>query len=77
MFAFGGLLTYFLFLSPCVICVSDFPELLLSLAIVVGICLLRTVEGLSVLKSCIEVDYPVSQNLPKDGVVPLNTPSHT
>ena len=76
MFAFGGLLTYFLFFFPCVICVFDFPESLLSMAIVVGICLLWRVEGLCVLSLCMEVCYPIGQNLPKDGVVLLNTPSH-
>ena len=75
-FAFGGLLTWFVHLFPFVICVSDFPESLLNLATILGICLLRRVEGLSVLSLCMEVFYPVSQNLPKDGVVPLSTPSH-
>ena len=71
-----GFLRIFCFYSH-VICVFDFPESLLSMAIVVGICPLQRVEGLSVLSLCMEVCYPVSQNLPKDGVVPLSTPSHT
>ena len=67
----------FFYKIPMCDCVSDFPESLLSLAIVVGIYLLRRVEGLSVLSLYMEVCYPVGQNLPKDGVILLSTPSRT